>query len=67
MYSKELYQWLFHYNIYTHKWCAFTRENYVDYFNGKKEPISSTNLDTLVEIIGKTGGDISKLKLDNSK
>ena len=65
MYSKNLNQCLFHYNIYTHKWCAFKREDYLDYFNGKKQnTISSSKIETLVEIIGKTSGDISKLKTD---
>lgn len=62
MYSKDLYQWLFHYNPFTHKWCAFKREDYLDYFNGKKEAtVSSSKIDTLIEIIGKTGGDVTKL------
>lgn len=65
MYSKDLNQWLFHYNIYTHKWHAFKREDYLNYFNGNRESsISSSKIDTLVEIIGKTSGDISKLKTD---
>jgi len=61
MNNTNLYKWLFHYNIYTHKWCAFTREDYLDYFNGKKEPISSSNINTLIEIIEKTDGDLSKI------
>jgi hypothetical protein len=61
MYSRVLYNWLFHYNPFTHKWDAFTREDYLDYFNGKKKPVSSSNINTLIEIIGKTNGDITKL------
>lgn len=62
MYSRILYKWLFHYNPFTHKWDAFTREDYLAYFNGEKKPISSSDINTLVELIGKTDGDISKLE-----
>lgn len=62
MNKDTLYQWLFHYNHYSEKWSAFKREDYVDVFNGKKKPLSSSNINTLIEIIGKTKGDITKLK-----
>jgi hypothetical protein len=61
---ENLYQWLFHYNHYTKKWNAFKREDYLDVFNGKKSPISSSSINTLIEIIEKTKGDISKLKTE---
>jgi hypothetical protein len=61
MYSKTLYDWLFHYNPFTHKWNAFRREDYSAYFNGEKKPISSKDLDTLVELIGRTDGDDKKI------
>lgn len=65
MSNKNLYQWLFHYNHLSEKWNAFKREDYVDVFNGKKKPLSSSKIDTLIEIIEKTNGDVTKLKTEN--
>jgi hypothetical protein len=63
----NLYQWLFHYNHYSEKWNAFKREDYVDVFNGKKKPLASSSINTLIEIVEKTEGDVSKLKIENRK
>ena len=65
--KSNLYDWLFHYNHFTDKWSAFRRENYVQHFNNGKDSIRSSNLNTLVEIIGNTDGDTSKLKTENNK
>lgn len=55
-----LYDWVFSYNPYTRKWRAAKRENYNELFSGGDTIISSSSIDTLIEIIIKTGGDISK-------
>lgn len=55
MTKDNLYGWVFHYNIYTHKWRAAKREFYNDIFseNGSKNVISSGDINTLIEIICK--------------
>ena len=59
----ELHNWLFHYNPYKKLWNAFKREQATPYFNGDLENVlSSKKHSTLVEIIGKTGGDEKKIK-----
>lgn len=38
---EKLYNWLFHYNHNTNLWAAFSREDYVAYWNGT---INSNNI-----------------------
>jgi hypothetical protein len=53
--GQEHYDYLFHYNSYTGKWNAFTRENKEAYFNGEHKEedglLSSTSLKEIVEAI----------------
>jgi hypothetical protein len=63
MSNKNLYQWLFHFNPYKEIWFAFKREDYVKFFNGDTEikTVGSKNINTLIELVEKTDGDVSKL------
>jgi len=52
LYGKMLFDWLFHYNVYTGKWNAFKREDANDYFNGTcNKVISNKDYDTCIEKI----------------
>ena len=61
---KKLTGWVFMYNEYTENWQAATRENYnLLYNDGKSENVlKSKSLDTLFDIIRRTGGDSTKIK-----
>jgi len=56
-----LYEWVFHYNIYTGFWNAFKREDYSFYFNDSENPdlcvYKSTKIETLIEILVKMNCD----------
>lgn len=57
-----LYPFLFRYNTYNKQWIASTNEK--DLWNdlNSEEVISSSKIETLVELINKYQGDIKKLK-----
>lgn len=49
-----LYDYIFHFNAYSQKWNAITRNNKEKYFNGeldKKEIISHSSITKLIKII----------------
>lgn len=60
----HLYDWVFHFNTYTQKWDATTRDNYNLLFNDRKsgKVLSSSELWTLVEIINRTNGNPDKIE-----
>lgn len=61
---KEVFNdWVFRFNPYTKNWYAATRENYRKLQNdiGNKEVISSSKIETLIDLINRTDGDISKM------
>lgn len=65
MKNKEiLYDWLFHYNPYKQIWTAFKREEHNAYFSKPNIGISSSSVNTLIEIIEKTGGNTETLRLN---
>lgn len=52
----NLYEWLFHYNIYEELWYAFKREDVVKHFNGElnsNEFHKAKNIMDLVKFITK--------------
>lgn len=56
--SNILQQWVFHFNPYSQKWLATTREHFPELFSGNKgNVLSSSNIDTLVDLIERTGGN----------
>jgi hypothetical protein len=59
-----LYNWIFHFNAYTGLWNAIPRDYYKEYWNDSscQHVISSKSIDTLQEIIYKTGGDKNKIE-----
>ncbi len=56
-------QWLYNYNIYEQCWRACKREHYLELFsnNDSGNVLKSSKIDTLVEIVNKTNGDLTKL------
>jgi hypothetical protein len=58
-----LHDYVFHFNAYTEKWSATTRDHYHELFSGDKgNTISSSSVNTLVSLIKKYRGDIKKIK-----
>lgn len=57
---EKLHGWVFTYNSVAQKWEAVTRDNYFDLFNGGSK-LSSSSIETLIEIIIKTEGNQEKL------
>jgi hypothetical protein len=55
-----LYDYVFHYNHYTGLWSAVHRTSYMEYWNNSetKGVIRSKDINTLIEIIQKTQGNI---------
>lgn len=62
--KNNLYDWVFNYNPYTDKWRAAKRDNYTDLFSKSLEDtvLSSSRIETLVELITKTDGDRVKIE-----
>ena len=60
----ELYNWVFHYNHYTEKWSAIKRDYVGDLFSNRKSKhiLSSSNINTLIELITRTDGNSAKIK-----
>ena len=58
-----LYDWVFHFNIYTNKWAAMRRDDYTEYWSDSNLPniIRSSSFQTLLEILHKVQGDVSKI------
>ena len=61
--KEVLNDWIFHYCPYSKKWKSSTRENMKDLFNNvdSKNVIKSSKIETLVELINVTDGNISKM------
>ena len=60
---EQLHNFLFTYNSYTKNWRVTQRENYLDFFSKpEKEFLRSKDINTLMELIIKTGGDEVKIK-----
>lgn len=60
----KIYDWVFHYNIYTNIWNAIPREKYSEYWNDNKVDgvISSKKIETLIEIINRGDEFIKSIK-----
>ena len=61
---ENLYDYVFHYNIYNGLWSAIPRDKYNDYWSKKKVDgvISSKSIDTLIELVTKGKDFIKKIK-----
>jgi hypothetical protein len=59
-----LYNFVFHFNAYTGLWSAIHRDDYLQYWSNSSHTnvIRSKSVDTLQEIIIKTGGELSKIE-----
>lgn len=59
-----LYDYVFHYNIYTHTWAAIPREAYQAYWSESNHPdiLRSSKIDTLISLIHKTKGDPKQIE-----
>lgn len=62
--TDSLYHFIFHHNPYTGLWSAIHRDDYLHYWSDSTCPrvIRSKSVETLQEIILKTGGDMSKIE-----
>lgn len=62
--DQVLYNWLFHFNPHTLVWAAVHRDHYNEYWSDFKHKavLRSADINTLVEIIQKTGGDHEQIK-----
>ena len=58
-----LHDWVFHFNTYEQEWAAIPRDKYNEYWSDRDVEgiIRSNILDTLLEMLHKTKGDISKI------
>ncbi len=59
-----LHDWMFHYNPYRKTWYGIPRDSYLDYWHDSSDPkiIKSSDIKTLLEILHKVQGDVSKIK-----
>lgn len=62
--GSALYDFVFHFNPYTELWAAVHRDDYLQYWSDGNHPriIRSKSVDTLQQLIIKTGGDKSKIE-----
>lgn len=63
--SDILYDFVFHYNIYTNLWAAIPRELYTKYWEDYSNPgiLRSSKLETLIELILKTEGKTEEIEI----
>lgn len=60
--KKLLHGWIMTWNDYLGVYCAVDRDNYNKLFNGGDGVIKSKDINTLQELIMRTGGNPEKLK-----
>ncbi len=59
--NNTTYSWIFHQRL-DGVWESVKREHYHEIWNGNRQHVlSSSNLDTLIEIVRKTDGDPDKI------
>jgi len=65
MQNEHQISYIYSFNPYENVWRACKREHYLELFsnNDSKNVLKSSKIDTLVDIINKTNGDLTKLKL----
>jgi hypothetical protein len=58
-----LYDWVFHFNHYNNTWAAIPRDMYKQYWDNYNLPgiIRSSKIETLLELLYKSKGDIDLL------
>lgn len=58
-----LYDWVLHFNPYTNLWAAVPRDVYREYWDKHDHPnvLKSSNLQTLLELLHKSKGDVEVL------
>lgn len=63
-FESSLYHFVFHFNPYSGLWAAIHRDDYLHYWSDSSTPriIRSKSLETLKEIIYRTGGDPAKIE-----
>jgi hypothetical protein len=62
--DSALYHFVFHFNPFTGLWSAIHRDDYLQYWSDSNNTrtIRSSSIDTLKEILLKTGGELSKIE-----
>lgn len=58
--DRSLHDFVFHFNTYTNKWRTVHRDYYSELFSGGEHIIESSRITTLMDIINRTRGDISR-------
>lgn len=58
-----LYNWVFHFNSYANLWAAIPRDSYTEYWDRYDHPdvLKSSKLETLLELLHKSKGDVELL------
>jgi len=61
--KEYLYDWVFHHNPYTNQWAAISRDIYTQYWDKYDLPgvIRSSKIETLLELLHKSKGDMDLL------
>jgi hypothetical protein len=64
MENEALYDWVFRFNPMDGKWYCAKRDHYNDLFSNMNSEhlLKSSSIKTLIELINKTDGDMSKLE-----
>lgn len=58
---KNLHNWVITYNQYTNSWLAASRDNAKELFSGGPNVLKFKNIDTLIAILSRTGGNKAKI------
>lgn len=58
-----MHDWVFHFNPFTQTWAAIPRDKYIHYWSDAslKEVLRSNSINTLIDILYKTQGDLAKI------
>lgn len=64
-YNDDIYDYVFHFNIYTKTWAAIHRDDYKLHFDGlptTHRVIKSSSIDTCVELINRGEAFVKQIK-----
>jgi hypothetical protein len=59
-----LHNWIFHFNPFKGVWYAIPRDSYLEYWKNANDSkiLKSSEISTILEILHKVKGDVSKIK-----
>ncbi len=64
-YNDDIYDYVFHFNIYTKQWAAIHREDYHTHLNGlptKHRVIRSSSINTCIELVHRGEDFVKNIK-----